>query len=109
MATFNATFSRIYNRVGLAGAEHTVPLGRNAQGCSPLATSGSVQTVQRGGAAWTMPADGVVTCHCDGVVRVAVGEDPANGSSPVGHRIPAGVMYSLSVAAGEDIRVIDAT
>lgn len=107
MASFNATFFPIFNSER-RGRIVDVPVGRGAQGSAELTTSGTAQTVQRASVDWVMPSDGFVYVHCDGDVRVAVGETAAVGASPIGHFVPSGLAYVVSVAAGETISVIDA-
>lgn len=107
MATLNASFIQVLNR-SMAGSVLAVPQGANAQGPTALTTSGTAQTVQRGGADWTMPSDGYVAIYCDGAVRVAEGETAASGASPVGHYVPASTLYTISVRSGSTLSVIDA-
>lgn len=107
MATFNATFFPVQNRTP-RGSEVPVAAGKGAIGTTALTTSGTAQALQRGGEAWTAPADGYLSCLCDGAVRVAVGETAATGASPVGHYVGAAQVWSMSIAAGQAVSVIDA-
>jgi hypothetical protein len=106
MATFYATFMTVQNR-SARGQEHTIGSGKGAIGPVALTTSGTAQVLQRASANWVMPSHGVVVVYCDGNVRVAAGETAAVGASPVGHFVPGGQLYPISVTAGETLSVID--
>lgn len=107
MATFNATFFAVQNRSS-RGGEVQVGTGKGALGTTALTTSGTAQAVERGGSAWSAPADGYVVAFCDGAVRLASGETAATGTSPVGHYVPASQWYAISVVSGDGLSVIDA-
>ena len=107
MANFNGHFCAIQNQ-SARGGEHAIGSGRGTLGFATLSTSTTAATVQRAAANFVAPANGYIVCVADGPVRVATGETAARGASAVGHYVPADQLYSIAIAQGETISVIDA-
>lgn len=103
MSTVKGCFGQVQNSA-LAGG--TMPLfhGASLVGLDDLTSSGSAQTMQRGGSNWAAPGDGYVMISSDGAVRVRVSDIAAAGE---GYPISAGGDVFLSVSAGDVISVID--
>lgn len=112
MATFWATHNIVDNR----SKTTTLPVmrGVDAEGLRPITTSGTSQTVQRGGADWTCPNHGYLTIRCDGAVWIHIDASPtavkgvAGATDPVDWYIPANETWDFSVEPGDKLAVIDA-
>lgn len=117
MAKFSATFSDV---VGIAsgivpenalwaraGPRLRLLKGRTAEGLTNLVTSGVSQVMQRGGADWTAPRDGVLTMRGNGDVWVDIGPTPV-AAPDVRFFVGANERQEIAVVAGDKIAVVDA-
>lgn len=106
MATFWATFTTVRNTPRSGGALNLIK-GRDAEGMTPLTTTGASGIVQRSASDWVAPATGAISVRCTGAVWVHIAAAP-EAAPETDHYLAANERLEFGVETGDKIAVEDA-